>query len=661
MSESTPIPATAHKSPALHGAVRVPGDKSISHRALILASQALGKTRIRGLLTGEDVIHTANALRALGVDIEQYGDEWVVEGLGIGGLQAPSHTLDMGNAGTGARLIMGLLAAYPFSARLTGDASLQSRPMSRVMTPLRLMGAQFDATENERLPITTHGSSQLKAITYTLPMASAQVKSAILLSALNTSGTTRVIEPEASRDHTERMLRFFDIPISHTHKDGAHVWSLEGRPAQSPKDREIIVPADPSSAAFPLVAALLVEGSEITLTDVCLNPLRTGLFKTLLEMGAHIDIRNQREVGGEPVGDIHARYSPLRPVDVPAERAPSMIDEYPILAMAAAMANGRSTMHGLGELRVKESNRLNAIIDGLHACGVDAYEEGDNLVIQGRATPPEGGATVRCHHDHRIAMSFLVLGLASKAPISVDDTRAIATSFPHFIETMEHIGAAIHAKQDRPIGTRSLVIAVDGPAASGKGTLARRLADHFNMAYLDTGSLYRAVAMRLVYANKDPDDVPAAIAAAHAIQDHDLANPKLRSERIGNVASKISAITEVREALLEYQRSFAKRPGGAVLDGRDIGTVICPDADYKFFITASIDARTTRRHKQLNEMGFAVAYDAVKEDLLSRDARDAKRDVAPLKPAEDALQIDTTEHSANEVFNMVLAHISENM
>jgi 3-phosphoshikimate 1-carboxyvinyltransferase len=658
ISNHNPQSATAHRCHSLKGVAHVPGDKSISHRALMLASQALGTTTIHGLLEGEDVLRTASALKTCGIPIDKQGDRWIVSGRGIGGLHEPGDILDMGNAGTAARLLMGLLASYPYTCHFTGDDSLKKRPMQRVITPLELIGARFMARAGGRLPLAMQGCATPMPIRYTLPVASAQVKSAILLAGLNIPGTTTVIEAEATRDHTERMLRFFGVDVTVTPADGGGAQiTLQGQPAQTPQDRILHVPSDPSSAAFPLVAALLVPGSEITVTNVCLNPLRTGLLEVLGRMGAHLTITNQREVGGEPVGDITARSSHLQAVDVPASVAPSMIDEYPILAIAAACANGKSIMRGLAELRVKESDRLAAIIEGLHANGIEAHEEGDDLVVYGRGAAPPGGGTVTTHYDHRIAMSFLILGLVSDAPVTVDDTRAIATSFPGFTTLMRDLGAKfmIARRSERPTPERRMVITVDGPAASGKGSLARRLAYHFGLGYLDTGLLYRAVGMRVLYANQDPNDVAAAIAAARAINAQDLANPKLRGERIGQAASIVSAIPEVREILLDYQRRFAASENGAVLDGRDIGTVICPDADYKFFVTASLEARAKRRHKELQDYGVKVDYQSVLDDLKERDTRDASRSVAPMKAAADATTIDTSRMSMQQVFDTVMS------
>lgn len=656
-SHDNPQPAISTAIKSLSGTCVVPGDKSISHRALMLASLALGTTSIHGLLEGEDVLRTAEALRSCGVPITRYADgHWTVSGRGIGGLHEPTNVLDMGNAGTAVRLMMGMLCTYPFHVHFTGDASLCKRPMQRVMTPLEQMGASFWAREGGRLPLAMKGTANPLPINYTLPVASAQVKSAILLAGVNCAGTTTVVEKEPTRDHSERMLDFFGIPVE-TRKEGENaVISITGRPKQTPAERRLDVPADPSSAAFPIVAALLVPNSQVTVTNVCLNPLRTGLLDVLKLMGADITVTNRREVGGEPVGDITAKSSQLREVDVPAHIAPSMIDEYPILAIAAACATGKSTMRGLSELRVKESDRLAAVIEGLRACGVEATESGDNLIVYGKGGAPRGGATITTHYDHRIAMSFLVLGMVTAEPVRVDDVRAIATSFPSFMPLMQNLGAAIRIESTSK-AARRMVIAIDGPAASGKGTLARRLAAHYDFGYLDTGSLYRAVGMRVLYANQQPTDVAAAIAASRAINAQDLANPKLRGERIGQAASIVSAMPEVREALLEYQHKFAASEKGAVLDGRDIGTVICPNAEVKIFITASLEARAKRRHRELQDYGVKVDYQSVYDDLVERDERDARRAVAPMKPAPDAIIIDTSELTMNEVFEKALSLI----
>ena len=426
----------AAASPGLRGSTSVPGDKSISHRALILGGMADGETRVTGLLEGQDVLHTAAAVRALGAEVEQLGTgNWRIVGASW---RSPAGTVDCGNSGTGVRLLMGAAAGFPIEARFTGDASLCSRPMDRVLDPLRAMGARAEASEGGRLPVTVHGGG-LRGISFVNSKASAQVKSAIMLAGLRAEGAVEVIEPAPTRDHTENMLRAFgcDVEVAET-ADGRRVRLGERRALTA---CDVDVPGDPSSAAFPLVAALITPGSEVTITNVMLNPLRTGLFATLEEMGADLSYANRRNLGGEEVADITARSSHLQAVEVPAERAPSMIDEYPILAIAAAFAAGTTRAHGLSELRVKESDRLAAIIAGLRACGVEARDVGDSLVVEGGA--PAGGGSVTTHGDHRIAMSFLVLGLAAPKAVTVDEAGMIATSFPGFAELMRGIGAAI--------------------------------------------------------------------------------------------------------------------------------------------------------------------------------------------------------------------------
>ena len=422
---------TGSASSSLKGDIEVPGDKSMSHRALILGGMASGETRVRGLLEGDDVLHTADAVRALGAEVERLGPgEWRLRGADWKGPAAP---VDCGNSGTGARLLMGAVAGYPIEVTFTGDTSLSKRPMARVLDPLREMGANADGST---LPVTIRGG-ELHGTSFVNQKASAQVKSAILLAGLRAQGEVEVIEPRASRDHTENMLRAFGCEVE-TDRERIRLGSNRTLAGTS-----VEIPGDPSSAAFPIVAALIVSDSEVRIRNVMTNPLRTGLLKTLIEMGADIRLENARTHGGEAVADVVARSSKLRGVEVPADRAPSMIDEYPILAVAAALAEGRSLMHGLAELRVKESDRLAAVIAGLRACGVHAGEEGDTLIVEGCGGPPPGQAHVIAHDDHRIAMSFLVMGLASQGPVSVDSADMIATSFPTFVPLMRSLGAEI--------------------------------------------------------------------------------------------------------------------------------------------------------------------------------------------------------------------------
>jgi len=443
MSIAAATPLVATRAGPLRGECRVPGDKSISHRALILGALAVGRTAVRGLLEGDDVLRTAAALRAMGATLERADDgTWTVKGVGVGGLAAPDDVLDLGNSGTGARLLLGVAATHPFTSFFTGDASLRRRPMARVTTPLGEIGARFIARDGGRLPLAVVGAEAPLPITYRLPVPSAQVKSAVLLAGLNAPGETIVEEPLPTRDHSERLLRHFGatVAVEPTAEGGRRI-RLAGEPELAAAD--LVVPGDPSSAAFLAAAALLLPGSEITIAGVGMNPLRTGLYETLHDMDADISRVNERVEGGEPVADLVVRGSRLKGVEVPAERAPRMIDEYPILAVAAAFARGRTVMRGLAELRVKESDRLAAIANGLAACGVTVAVEGDTLLVEGRGAPPAGGASIAARLDHRIAMSFLVLGLAAERPVSIDDGATIATSFPGFVPLMNRLGADI--------------------------------------------------------------------------------------------------------------------------------------------------------------------------------------------------------------------------
>ncbi len=433
-------PMTAHKSKALSGVADVPGDKSVSHRSLILGALTVGETRVTGLLEGDDILATAEAMRSFGAEVVKEGDTWVIHGVGVGGFAEPEDVIDCGNAGTGVRLIMGAMATSPITATFTGDASLRSRPMGRVTDPIALFGAQSYGRTGGRLPLTIVGAEMPVPVTYTSPVPSAQVKSAVLLAGLNAPGQTVLIEAEATRDHTERMLKGFGAEITTEITNEGRVITLTGQPELKPQT--IAVPRDPSSAAFPICAALLVEGSDVTLPGIALNPTRAGLLDTLIEMGANIEKQNQREEGGEPVADLRVRFGPLKGVTVPPARAASMIDEYPVLAALAATAEGTTHMPGIKELRVKESDRIDAMARGLEACGVKIEESEDSLTVHGMESVP-GGATVESRLDHRIAMSFLCLGMASKNPITVDDAGPIATSFPIFEPLMNRLGAKL--------------------------------------------------------------------------------------------------------------------------------------------------------------------------------------------------------------------------
>ena len=442
LSVATPRKLIARPVARLAGKVRAPGDKSVSHRALMFGAMALGETAITGLLTGEDVLCTAAALRALGARVTEEDGVWRVRGFGVGGGQEPADVLDLGNSGTSARLLSGILASHRFTSFMSGDGSLRRRPMQRVIDPLSRMGARFEAREGGRMPLAIIGTDELVPIEYTLPVASAQVKSCVLLAGLNTAGETTVIEPEATRDHTERMLRHFgaEVRVVPAGGRGKRI-TVVGWPEL--KARDIVVPGDPSSAAFAVVAAAAQRGSDVLVENVGINPLRAGLYTTLQEMGADIGFENQREVGGEPVADLRVKGGPLKGVEVPPERAPTMIDEYPILAVAAACAEGTTRMLGLAELRAKESDRLSSVAAGLAANGVRHEMGADYLAVHGDGKAPPGGGLVKTHIDHRIAMAFLMLGLVAREPVAIDDGSPIDTSFPGFAALMSELGAKI--------------------------------------------------------------------------------------------------------------------------------------------------------------------------------------------------------------------------
>ena len=443
-AHGTPIPMMSQASGPLKGTADVPGDKSISHRSLILGAMAIGETKISGLLEGQDVLDTAKAMRAFGAEVEDLGDgEWRVHGVGVGGFAEPENVIDCGNSGTGVRLIMGAMATCPITATFTGDASLNKRPMARVTDPLALFGTQSVGRDGGRLPMTIVGAKTPVPVRYTVPVPSAQVKSAVLLAGLNAPGQTVVVEQEATRDHTERMLTGFGAEVSVEETDEGRVITLTGQPELKPQT--IIVPRDPSSAAFPVCAALIVPGSDVLVPNIGLNPTRAGLFETLRDMGADLTYENPREEGGEPVADLRARFSPdLKGIEVPPERAASMIDEYPVLSVVAAFAEGQTVMRGVKELRVKESDRIEAMAAGLRANGVDVEDGEDWWIVTGRGHGNvPGGATVATHLDHRIAMSFLCLGMATTEPVQLDDGGPIATSFPIFEPLMTTLGARI--------------------------------------------------------------------------------------------------------------------------------------------------------------------------------------------------------------------------
>ncbi|MEM9475095.1 MAG: 3-phosphoshikimate 1-carboxyvinyltransferase [Pseudomonadota bacterium] len=443
-SHGPAIPMTSHPATPLRGTAHVPGDKSISHRSLILGALSVGETKISDLLEGDDVLATAEAMRAFGAEVINHGGgRWSVHGVGVGGFDEPDRVIDCGNSGTGVRLIMGAMATTPITATFTGDASLNGRPMGRITDPLALFGAQAHGRDGGRLPMTVVGAESPVPVRYSVPVPSAQVKSAVLLAGLNAPGQTVVIEREATRDHSERMLAGFGAELTVDETEEGRVITLTGQPELAPQ--EITVPRDPSSAAFPVAAALIVEGSDVLVPNIGLNPTRAGLFTTLREMGADLTYENERVVGGEPVADLRARYSPeMQGIAVPPERAPSMIDEYPILSVVASFAEGDTVMAGVKELRVKESDRIDAMARGLEANGLTVTESEDVMTVTGlgpKGVP--GGGLCAARLDHRIAMSFACLGMGAKTAVKIDDAGPIATSFPIFEELMNGLGARL--------------------------------------------------------------------------------------------------------------------------------------------------------------------------------------------------------------------------
>lgn len=643
----------------LHGRISAPGDKSISHRALMLATLADGVTHITGLLESGDIHATEAAMVALGARIETTGPgERTVHGLGRAGIQNPEAALDFGNAGTGVRLCFGLVAGQGRQATFTGDESLCQRPMNRVLEPLAKMGARA-TSQDGRLPVTLTGPNRPEPVQHEINIASAQVKSALILAGLQADGDTQVIEPHPTRAHTETMLQAFGADVqSELLPDGRNQVTLHG-PARL-QAIDIAVPGDPSSAAFATTAALIVPDSEIVVEGVMLAEGRDGLYRVLQDAGYDVTCENERQQAGENVADIRARYGVRPSLHTKAAQASDMIDEFPCLFVLAAFAEGKSRFEGLAELRVKESDRLAIMADLLRQYGVLVDMGEDWIEIHGAsaqfgAKVSEPGADhFTAHGDHRIAMSAAILAMGGFAPLHVAQAQTISTSYPDFVAHMQHLGAPIQIK-----GESGLRIAVDGPLASGKGTIARMLARHFKLPYLDTGTLYRGTARAAIAAGVDlaDEDKVADLAAG---LDLPLGDPAgLRTADIGAGASKVAALPKVRAALMDLQRRFAARDEGAVLDGRDIGTVVCPDADVKLWITASEAVRASRRRMELAEKGEELSQDEMLQQLRERDARDAGREYAPMRKAVDAHLIDTSEMSIDAAFQAALDRVTQ--
>lgn len=640
-------------TPQIIAKITVPGDKSISHRAIILGSLAKGTTKIRGFLRSEDCLATLNIMRQLGVQIDDDGEYLTVHGVGLDGLKAPDKDLDCGNAGTAMRLLAGVLAAQNFSSTLIGDASLTRRPMQRIIKPLTLMGANITA-DNGTAPLHFSPSQQWQAIDYQSPIASAQVKSAVLLGGLYAAGTTTVSEPNKSRNHSETMLQGFGAEIA----EQQLTVSLTGRAKL--QGQAVQVPADISSAAFFMVLAAIHPTADLTIEKVGINPTRDGIIRILQKMGANLELLNIRQQAGEPIADIRITSSKLQGIDIPSQWIAASIDEFPIVFVAAAMAEGQTTLRKAEELRHKESDRIAVMIEGLQRLGITCEQLPDGVIINGSQSFQS--ATVDGHGDHRCAMSFLVASAVSpQAEITVSGCHNINTSFPDFFELMNGLGC-----KTQPFAP---VITVDGPSGVGKGTISKLLAEYLDWHLLDSGAIYRAAALQVLQNGASLQDQTQIIAA---IDDLDLTfqpssqteqsievllsgqavNQQLRSEECAAVASKIAAMPAVRAALLQRQKDFRQLPG-LIADGRDMGTVVFKNAVLKLFLTASAAERAKRRHKQLQRQGVMSTIPDLLEDIEARDLRDSSRQAAPLKPADDAIVIDTDDLSIDQLFNQV--------
>ena len=655
--------------------VTVPGDKSMTQRALILASLAEGESRLRGLLPGADPRATAAALRALGVEIPPLPDdasEIRIRGRGLRGFRPPERSLDLGNSGTGARLLLGVLAAQPLEAVVTGDASLRSRPMGRVTGPLELMGGQFEELgEEDRLPIRVRGG-ELRPVEYETPVASAQIKSALLLAGLVGGVFVLVSEPDRSRDHTERMLALCGASTVGHRREGR--WRVELRdPPSALRPLDFDVPGDFSSAAFLLALGLLGgAGPELVVAGVGLNPTRTGLLPVLERMGGTPElVAGDAEGEGEPSGDIRVEPTPLRGVELTEEEIVGLIDEVPLVAALGARAEGTTRITGAEELRVKETDRIRALVENFRSLGVVVEELDDGLVVQGSQRPLEG--RVRAYDDHRIAMAFGILGALPGNRIEVDDPGVVEVSFPGFWEVLERV--SVGGREEAPgaegdvagapdlAETGELIITIDGPAGSGKSSTARSVARALELRHLDSGALYRALTFALLerdiapeeWEDLDADDlrsVPVEIRAAgtdfEVIHDERMLQEELRSEEVTEHVSRAASLPAVRERLLELQRQAGER-GGLVADGRDMGTVVFPDADLKVFLTADLRERARRRLvERTGREPSEGRIEAEARKIDERDRRDAEREASPLRRPEGAFVLDTTDLSFRE-------------
>ncbi len=658
----------------VQGRLQVPGDKSISHRCAIFAGLAAGTSRIEGFLRSDDCLATVRAMEQLGARVE-WGDNGTLHITGVAGtgLQAPKTPIDCGNSGTAMRLLAGVLAAQPFFSVLVGDESLTRRPMRRIIRPLQAMGARIEGTKKGTAPLSCGPTLGLHGLTYASPVASAQVKSCLLLAGLfnrdEQRDTVCVSEPVKSRDHTERLLPIFGCQV--TVKDT--MACIRG--GQALHATRVKVPGDISSAAFFMVAAAAKPGAEICLTRVGINPTRAGVIRILQAMGADITIVNRCVQGDEPMADIHVYGKQLHGIDIDSAQVPAAIDEFPVIFIAAALAEGTTRLSQAAELRAKESDRLAVMATGLQRLGIACEEKPDGIVIHGGKIR---GGQVDAAGDHRCAMSFLVAGHLAEKPVTVTGCHNIATSYPEFTSHAQALGMRIDgvsmpenqsqksARED--ISASVPVIAIDGPSGVGKGTLASRLARTLGWHLLDSGAIYRALAYKAMESGVPSTDEQALAALARDLDlefrsrhgdlaqvflDGENVSADIRTEACGKVASQVAALPAVRRALLQRQKDFARAPG-LVADGRDMGTVVFPHAAVKVFLTASPEERAKRRHKQLKNQGFNANIAALFDEIRQRDARDTRRAVSPLVPADDARVIDTSQLGVDEVFDQVM-------
>jgi 3-phosphoshikimate 1-carboxyvinyltransferase len=650
------------RSQGLRGEICVPGDKSITHRAVILGSIAQGTTVVKNFLPSEDCLRTVEAFEQMGIQIQKKGDALSINGQGLRGLSEPPDVLHMGNSGTGFRLLTGLLAGQRFFSVLTGDESLRGRPMRRVIDPLLKMGAEINGRcGGDRAPLSILGRP-LKGISYTLPISSAQVKSALLLAGLYADGPTVLVEPSLSRDHTERMMQAFGVPLE-IKESTATV-----RPVDCFKACEVGVPGDLSSAAFFVVGALILSDSELLIRDVGINPTRCGVLEILKRMGGSIRIENRREMNREPVADLLIQSSSLTGIEIEPEWVPQTIDEFPILAVAAAFAEGKTVIHGAGELRVKESDRIATMAGELKKLGAMVEELPDGMIIKGGQ--PLRGAACDSHGDHRVAMSLAIAGLASFGRTVISDTECIETSFPGFNSLLRTVQVTESGVQN----SRKLIIAIDGPAGSGKSSTARHLAKQLNYLYVDTGALYRAVGWKALKEQINPRNEAAIKKMVRGLdiqvvpqQDHlqvilegqDITD-RLRTLDVSRAAAAVATIPAVRKCLIGIQRELGKK-GGIVMEGRDIGTVVFPEANLKFFLDASPEARVKRRFRELSEQEGPIDLASTQQEIDIRDFKDSMRSIAPLKQADDAICINSTDLSLENVVKRMLDEVRKKM